>query len=121
MAVVYACLVVRSYFVAAAETDLAYAGVMQSRASLCEILAMKLLTPFAKNYIQLVAVLTTTWNPLAGATNQVVDEVKHILNAHDDDIDSVQSAIEVFQHSSTLKTIFRTSKRQRRWQSRRVL
>ncbi|KAF8962728.1 hypothetical protein BDZ97DRAFT_1920296 [Flammula alnicola] len=93
MAVVYVCLVVRSYFLAEAETELAVAGVMLSRASLCEILAMKLLSRFATNYIQLVAVLTTTWNPLAGATNQVVEEVKHVLN--DDDIDSVQSAIEM--------------------------
>lgn len=95
MAVVYACLVVRSYFLAQAETDLAFSGVMGSRANLCEILAMKLLSCFAQNYIQLVAVLTTTWNPLAGASNQVVDEVKQTLNAQDDDIDSAQSAIEV--------------------------
>ena len=95
MAVVYACLVVRSYFLAEAETNLAFSGLMLSRANLCEILAMKLLSRFAKNYIQLVAVLTTTWNPLAGARSHVVDEIKQILNAHDDDIDSAQSAIEV--------------------------
>ncbi|CAA7265534.1 unnamed protein product [Cyclocybe aegerita] len=88
MAVVYACLVVRSYFLAETETDLAFAGVMLSRANLCEILAMKLLSRFANNYIQLVAVLTTSWNPLAGATPQVIQEVKSILNAHEDDIDS---------------------------------
>ncbi|PPQ65270.1 hypothetical protein CVT26_000230 [Gymnopilus dilepis] len=95
MAVVYACLVVRSYFLAEAETNLAFSGLMLSRANLCEILAMKLLSRFAKNYIQLVAVLTTTWNPLAGARSHVVDEIKQILNAHDDDIDSAQSAIEM--------------------------
>ncbi|KAF8150616.1 receptor-activated Ca2+-permeable cation channel [Crassisporium funariophilum] len=95
MAVVYACLVVRSYFLAEADTELAFAGVMLSRANLCEILAIKLLSRFANNYIQLVAVLTTSWNPLAGATRHVVEEVKHILNAHDDDIDSVQSTIEM--------------------------
>ncbi|KAJ3516556.1 hypothetical protein NLJ89_g1051 [Agrocybe chaxingu] len=95
VAVVYACLVVRSYFLAETETDLAFAGVMLSRANLCEILAMKLLSRFANNYIQLVAVLTTSWNPLAGATPQVIQEVKNILNAHEDDIDSAQSAIEM--------------------------
>ncbi|KDR76350.1 hypothetical protein GALMADRAFT_247756 [Galerina marginata CBS 339.88] len=95
MAVVYACLVVRSYFSAEAETELAFSGVMISRSNLCEILATKLLSRFAKNYLQLVAVLTTTWNPLAGATSQVIDEVKQILNARDDDIDSAQSAIEM--------------------------
>ena len=95
MSVVYVCLVVRSYFLAAAETKLAFSGVMNARASLCEILAMKLLSRFATNYIQLVAVLTTSWNPLAGATNQVLDEVKQVLNAHDDDIAWAESAIEV--------------------------
>lgn len=95
MAVVYACLVVRSYFLAQAEKDLAFSGVMGSRANLCEILAMKLLSRFAQNHIQLVAVLTTTWNPLAGASSQIVNEVKQTLNAQDDDIDSAQSAIEV--------------------------
>ena len=55
MAVIYACLVVRSYFLDEAESNLAYAGVMLSRAMLCEILAMKLLGYFAQSQIQLVA------------------------------------------------------------------
>lgn len=55
MAIIYACLVVRSYFLGEAESNLAYAGVMLSRATLCEILAMKLLGNFAQNQIQLVA------------------------------------------------------------------
>lgn len=75
--------------------DLAFAGVMLTRANLCEILAIKSLNRFATNYIELVAVLTTTWNPLAGATHDVVNEVKQALNAHDDDIAYAQSAIEV--------------------------
>ncbi|KAF9048651.1 receptor-activated Ca2+-permeable cation channel [Panaeolus papilionaceus] len=95
MAIVYACLVVRSYFLSQAETDLAFAGVMISRANLCEILAIKLLSRFASQYYQLVAVLTTAWNPLAGANSGVIDEVKQNLNAHDDDIDSAQSALEM--------------------------
>lgn len=66
-----------------------------ARANLCEILAIKLLSSFATNYIELVAVLTTTWNPLAGATNDVMNVVKQTLNAHDDDIAYAQSAIEV--------------------------
>jgi hypothetical protein len=95
MAVVYACLVVRSYFLTESEADLAYAGVMRSRATLCEILAMKLLSRFASNHIQLVAVMTTRWNPLAGATYEILDQVKHALGGDDDDIDAPQSAIEV--------------------------
>ncbi|PPR00897.1 hypothetical protein CVT24_000382 [Panaeolus cyanescens] len=95
MAVVYVCLVVRSYFLTQAETDLAFAGVMMARANLCELLAIKLLSRFASQYYQLVAVLTTAWNPLAGATSGVVEEVKQNLNAHDDDINSAQSALEM--------------------------
>ena len=102
MSIIYVCLVVRSYFLAQAETDLAFANMMLSRANLCEVLAMKLLSRFATNYIQLVAVLTTTWNPLTGASQDVIQEVKQSLNAHDDDMGSVndQSAIEVRQFIS---------------------
>jgi hypothetical protein len=55
MAVVFACMVVRSYFLTEAESDLAYSGVNFSRATLCEIMAMKLIGHFASNRIQLVA------------------------------------------------------------------
>ena len=66
-----------------------------ARANLCEILAIKLLNSFATNYIELVAVLTTTWNPLAGATHDVMNVIKQAFNTHDDDIAYAQSAIEV--------------------------
>ncbi|KAK0487093.1 receptor-activated Ca2+-permeable cation channel [Armillaria novae-zelandiae] len=95
MAVVYACLVVRSYFLNEAEEDLAYSGLMQSRAMFCEILAIKLLNNFANNYIPLVAVLTTTWNPLAGAPTDVIDQVRQVLGGDDDDLNSPQSALEM--------------------------
>ncbi|KIY63536.1 hypothetical protein CYLTODRAFT_426026 [Cylindrobasidium torrendii FP15055 ss-10] len=95
MSSVYACLVVRSYFLNAAEEELAYAGLMLSRASLCEILAMKLLGTFATNHIHLVAVLTTVWNPLAGASHQIIDDVCQLLGSQDDDINSPQSALEM--------------------------
>ena len=101
MATVYVCLVVRSYFLTEAETDLAFANLMLSRANMCEIMAMKLLSRFATDHIQLVAVLTTTWNPLAGANRNVIQEVKQIINARDDDMGSAydQSAIEVWHTS----------------------
>lgn len=103
MSIIYVCLVVRSYFLAEAETDLAFANMMLSRANLCEILAMKLLSRFATHYLQLVAVLTTAWNPLTGATEDVVQEVKQSLNHHDD-MGSMydQSAIEVRQNISSI-------------------
>lgn len=96
MAVVYACLVVRSYFQAESDSDLAYASVMQSRAMLCEILAVKLLNRFASNHIVLVGVLMTRWNPLAGATYDIIDQVKISLGQEEDsDMDSPDSALEV--------------------------
>ncbi|KAF6757068.1 receptor-activated Ca2+-permeable cation channel [Ephemerocybe angulata] len=96
MAVIYACLVVRQYFLAESETELAFAGVMLARADFCEILAIKLLNRFGTNYIQLIAVLTTAWSPLAGAPQHVLDTVKQTMNADDDDdIDTAHSAIEM--------------------------
>ncbi|KAK2463448.1 hypothetical protein APHAL10511_004534 [Amanita phalloides] len=93
LSVVYACLVVRSYYLGQVDLDLAYAGVMQTRGMLCEIMAMKLLTRFASNGIQLVAVLTTCWNPLAGAPPDTVEEVRLALG--DDNLDYPQSALEM--------------------------
>ncbi|KAF7323041.1 hypothetical protein HMN09_00084000 [Mycena chlorophos] len=93
MAVVYACLVNRSYFLNESESDLAYAGVMFSRATLCEIMAMKLLSHFG-NHISLVAVLNTAWSPLAGASPSVVEEVKHVLGAKAN-VNDAQSALEM--------------------------
>jgi hypothetical protein len=95
MAIVYVCLVVRSYFLSEAETNLAYSGVMLSRANLCEIMAMKLLSLFASNHIQLVAVLTTGWHPLAGAPPDIVQEVKQSIGGNEDDLNCPQSALEV--------------------------
>jgi hypothetical protein len=95
-AIVYVCLVVREHFIAVAEQDLAFSGVSFSRAILCEILAMKLVHHFASNQIELVSVLTTSWSPLAGATEGVVEDVKSTLGRKDDTgVDDLQSALEV--------------------------
>ncbi|KAH6913281.1 hypothetical protein BKA70DRAFT_1369915 [Coprinopsis sp. MPI-PUGE-AT-0042] len=91
ISVVYACLVVRQYFLSEAEAELAFAGVMQSRASLCELMAIKLLNRYATRYIQLVAVLTTSWSPLAGATDQVIEDIKQNMNASDEDLEAVHT------------------------------
>ncbi|KAF8640326.1 hypothetical protein AX16_010221 [Volvariella volvacea WC 439] len=95
MAVVYACFVVRSYFQSQAASDLAFSGVMRTRAMMCELLAIKLLSRFASNYIQLVAVLTTAWNPLAGAPQEVLDEVRQTLRVDDDEMNSPRTALEM--------------------------
>ncbi|KAF9264785.1 receptor-activated Ca2+-permeable cation channel [Marasmius fiardii PR-910] len=95
LAAVYACLVVRSYFLKESEAVLAYAGVNLARANLCEILATKLLNHFAADYIKLVALLTTTWNPLAGAPSNIVDEVSRLVGGDDSDLNNPQSALEM--------------------------
>lgn len=95
-AIVYVCLVVREHFITVAEQDLAFSGLSFSRAILCEILAMKLVHHFATNQIELVSVLTTTWSPLAGASTDVIEDVKSILGSKDDSsMDDLQSALEV--------------------------
>ncbi|KAG9315069.1 hypothetical protein JVU11DRAFT_4181 [Chiua virens] len=94
MAVVYACMVARSYFLSRVATELAHSSVLDSRATLCEILALKLLSHFASSKLQTVAVLTTLWNPLAGAPLDVVEEVKEVLGK-EEALESSQSAIEM--------------------------
>ncbi|KAI0267672.1 hypothetical protein BC834DRAFT_54466 [Gloeopeniophorella convolvens] len=95
-AIVYVCLVVRSHFISIAEQDLAFSGVSFSRAILCELLAMKLVHHFASNPLELVSVLTTSWSPLAGASDDVIGEVKSILGSKkDEDMDDLQSALEM--------------------------
>lgn len=94
MAIVYACMVVRSYFLSRASTELAHSSVLASQATLCEILALKLLCHFASSKLQLVAVLTTPWNPLVGAPLDVVEEVKGVVGP-EEALESLQSAIEV--------------------------
>lgn len=68
---------------------------------MCELLAMKLLRHFASNNIQLVAVLTHSWSPLAGAPRQVIAEIKQAVGIHgEDDIDEEPtSALEVHYYS----------------------
>lgn len=95
-AIVYVCLVVREHFITVAEEDLAFSGVSFSRAILCEILATKLVHHFASNQIELVSVLTASWSPLAGAADDVIEDVKSILRRKDNrSVDDLQSALEV--------------------------
>ncbi len=119
-AIVYVCLVVRSHFITVAEQDLAFSGVSFSRAILCEILAMKLVHHFARNRIELVSVLITSWSPLAGATTDVIEDVKNNLGNNEDlSVVDVQSALE----ASSLDTPFAfvRSVFYYRWPSRQAL
>lgn len=94
MSVVYACFVVRSHFLSEADAHLAYSGIMLSRASLCEILAMKLLAKFCINQLQLAAVLTASWSPLAGAPPGIMEEVREAVG-NDEHVEDPQCALEV--------------------------
>ncbi|KAH9972144.1 hypothetical protein BGW80DRAFT_1474791 [Lactifluus volemus] len=105
-AIVYVCLVVRSHFIAIAEQDLAFSALSFSRAILCEILAMKLVHHFASNQIELVSVLTTSWSPLAGASDEVIDDVRAILgNKQDQGVNDIQSALEMAISSSAKRFV----------------
>jgi len=79
LALVYSCLVVRSHFLRVAEDSLAHFNLNNSRAMMCELLAIKFIRYFGSNRIELVAVLTHGWNPLSGAPYQVVEQVKTIV------------------------------------------
>jgi hypothetical protein len=68
---------------------------MMSRANFCEILAMKLLTPFSSLKITMGSVLTTCWNPLAGAPASAIAEIRDILGGKD--LGDPQNALEVKQ------------------------
>lgn len=62
---------------------------------LCELLAMKFMRHFS-SHIELVAVLTHSWSPLAGAPHQVVDQIKDGLPMDDKyELDESASALEV--------------------------
>jgi len=77
---------------------MSFSIVNLTRANLCELLAMKLLSYFASGHMNLVAALTTSWNPLTGATSSFVDEVQQVLRCDDEDLNYPQSALEVSKY-----------------------
>ena len=103
MAVVYACFVVRSHFLSEAEDNLAFSGVLLSRAALCEILAMKLLGTFASNPLRVATVLTASWNPLAGAPEHVIQDVRNMVG--EDGSYDPQCALEVRVRQKRLRRL----------------
>lgn len=95
LAIVYVCFVVRSRFLSEATNNLAYSGVNLSRANLCEIMAMKLLNHFASSPLTLISTLTASWSPLAGASPEVINEVKSIIGGGGQGLYDPQCALEV--------------------------
>jgi hypothetical protein len=90
----FAALVVRAHFLSLADEDMAHAGVMNARAHLCELLAMKLLATFASDKVLTVSVLSTSWSPLAGAPDSVLTDVKAALGG-DEKAEDPQNALEM--------------------------
>ena len=93
--VVYACLTVRAHFLGASDDDLAHQNLMDSRAMMSELLAIKLSRSFAKYQLELAAVLVTAWNPLLGAPKEAVDKVLATLGGDEKDLNNPRSALEV--------------------------
>lgn len=86
---------VRSHFQSLADDDLAFSPIIATRASLCELLAVKLLRHFTGSQLELVAVLTHAWNPLQSAPASVVDVVKADLGRDAEGLDDPMNALEV--------------------------
>ena len=86
---------------------MAYSGVMLARADMCEILAMKLLNRFSSSKLPLTSVLMTSWDPLAGAPQNVFEEIKTLLGGDCDEMGDSQCALEVslFAQSWQLRII----------------
>ncbi|KZV94710.1 hypothetical protein EXIGLDRAFT_739859 [Exidia glandulosa HHB12029] len=99
LATVYALFVVRGRFLTRIESDLANAGIWSARAMFCELVATKVLRRFATSGpYELVAALTTSWDPLAGASESAVQSVRDIIKDEDD----------MFQPASALEAAIST-------------
>jgi hypothetical protein len=96
LAIVYSCFVVRRHFLQLSNQDLSHSNLNNSRAMLCELLAVKFLRHFANDKIQLAAVLTRSWNPVTGAPARAVDDIKKFVSLKDsEELTQSNSALEV--------------------------
>ncbi|KAG8997457.1 hypothetical protein FRB90_012495 [Tulasnella sp. 427] len=91
-AIIHACLVVKSHFIASADEDLAFASLCFSRAAFCELLAIKLLREFSN--FDLIVVCTTPWNSLQGAPREAMDVIRAEVGG-DEDLEEPISALEM--------------------------
>jgi len=92
MAVPFCLLLNRANFLR--DRNIATRGLSQSRAELCEILAIRTLRHWASDTLDLATVLTTSWLVFAGADDQVLSKVEE----NEEDLDTmlrVGNAIEM--------------------------
>lgn len=92
----------RSNFQELSDDDLAYSTIITTRASLCELLALKLLRYFTTTQIELAAVLTHAWNPLQSAPSSVIETVKADIGGDHRSLNDPMNALEVSYHVSYL-------------------
>ncbi|KAJ9114907.1 hypothetical protein QFC20_001280 [Naganishia adeliensis] len=91
-AIIYVLMVNRIRFLQLASGDLAFQALNTSRASMCEMLAIKLLRTFADSELELVSVLTKGYCPLEGAPDNVWDSMG---DDREDIEDEVGNALEM--------------------------
>ncbi|MBY8834044.1 hypothetical protein K7Z10_21805, partial [Bacillus licheniformis] len=104
-AILYAFLVARIYFLREADRDLAYQNVNQARASLCEILAIKLLRTFASDGLDLVTALSAPFWPFAGADEDVLDIARRRGYSDKDPLNESTSTLQLAIYSTAKKFI----------------
>ncbi|CDU22040.1 related to YVC1-vacuolar cation channel [Sporisorium scitamineum] len=101
IAILYCLMLNRIYFQREASRDLAFQSVNNTRAALCELLAMKLLRTFSNDGLELVTSLTASFHPLAGATYAELKELD-LSTSHIDLQDITKNGLPAKQSSSTL-------------------
>jgi hypothetical protein len=89
-AIIYALLLNRVQFLRLADSTLSFASLQRTRADLCELLSIKLARVFASTDLELVDVLSRSWNPYAGAPESVAASVD-MSDVEDD----MQNALEL--------------------------
>ncbi|KAI0073518.1 hypothetical protein K474DRAFT_1686181 [Panus rudis PR-1116 ss-1] len=91
LAVVFCLLLNRAYFIR--DRNLTTSSLSRSRASLCELLAIKALKEHAHNMLELALALTTSWPVYSGADEYLLERIRE---ERDDGIEErVGNAIEI--------------------------
>ncbi|KAJ9475391.1 putative Calcium channel YVC1 (putative) [Pseudozyma hubeiensis] len=108
IAILYCLMLNRIYFQREATRDLAFQSVNNTRAILCELLAMKLLRTFSNDGLELVTSLTASFHPLAGANYEELKELQ-LSTSHVDLEEIVKHGLAAKQYSNTLELAIASS------------
>lgn len=102
LAILYCLLLNRIEFQREATRDLAFQSVNNTRAALCELLAIKLLRTFSNDGLELVTALSASFHPLAGATQSELEHLD-IASSAISLTDIKADGLPAEQHSSALE------------------